>query len=199
MSTSRLDIKLHDSGPIINLIEGKLYSYKDTGIIVPTYIVTYRNKSWKINFYTNFMEIISFSKAKKKMKSKFKITLQDGSLFLYNNNSNWYWYFREKLLQDFLDEYYIDKILSINNNYLDINIDDKKISDNIFIGPVKNLSSYTLDYINKKLHIEFNKFIIIEKRPKHRELIIQDQIDITDCIAEYDGKYIILESLNEGK
>ena len=80
MSTTRLNIKMHDSGPIIDLIEGQLESYKDSRIIIPTYISTFRNKSWLVNFYTDFMEIISFSKAKKKRRSRFKIKLEFISL-----------------------------------------------------------------------------------------------------------------------
>lgn len=149
------------------------------------------------------------------------IPLKELSIFLVNSNKNFYFYYRERYIQDFLDKYNIEKIVSLSDNkfyYKEYKVEDESDNDikNILSNDIIELfgfdNSFTLE---RKLlyHIKFsnskeilvpvysieanvNDFIIVRKVDKenniYKILYLNNTKTIEDIISEFNENDIKL-------
>lgn len=69
--------------------------------------------NWIIDIKLNRIWIISLSNAKPEPVERiFFLSVKDGSLFLHNSTHDWYYYFRDKDVQDVLDEWDITRMIT---------------------------------------------------------------------------------------
>lgn len=179
--------------------------------------------NWYIKLDLIYRKIFihSYSNAKKKRRD-FNIYARSGSLFLYNSTTNWYWYWRNKNLQDELDRFSIEKIVTIEELPIEHEIVCKvnqetgepipvELSESdggtirLFPAdvPVKIIPKYyaktvnsNLDFVISQGEITPSKFVIIEYKLGHRILLIKPDIKINDLIQDHSLSDVKLEYPN---
>ena len=189
--------------------EGKLKYHcdeKEFAIDTSEKEIAFHSKNWtiKVDLKVRRIYIHSFSNAKKKRRD-FSIYVRSGSLFLYNSTTDWYWYWRNKSLQDELDAYRIDKICTLNNDTIEMDIilkDNNGIPEPISEGEQTTLKLFPNDvemefnpkyyahtwedtnFIISSCKIKPDKFVIIES-DDHKILYVRPKLKIDDLVDEH--------------
>lgn len=75
-------------------------------------------KNWIVEIKNNQLIVVGLSKANPNRERTSFFDLQEGVLSLHNSSFDFYCYFRSKEIQDILDKYYIQKVVSIEHKLI---------------------------------------------------------------------------------
>lgn len=191
MATRRIDIRL-DSNNKYYVEENKDFIIQSDNDFIK---LTSFNWIIIINHHDRYIYIESLSKAKSTRTNKFYVKLSEGSLFLYNSTTDWYWYFREKEIQEFLDEFNIGKLISIPDERKNLTFHQYFILDlngeKVFIDSLDRNDSTMLFHSNNGIDIKANMLLL------EYNLIASNTLLNFDVKLELD-KFILTQRLCNG-